>query len=156
MKKIFIVFLAIFFIASSCTNREALTGDHSAIVKLLQQERKAHFERNVDLFISEFADSMISVNKGEVKVPERNAQREKVGNYFSTMNFIKWEDLADPIIRFDNDGNLAYAVIQKRVVVSYHDSTGITKIDSTDYAWVSIYRKTGKEWKVECNISTNK
>ena len=70
--------------------------------------------------------------------------------------FIKWDDVAEPVIQFSDDGTLAYAIIQKLVILSYPDSSGKKFIDTTNYAWASIYRKQKGEWKVECNISTNK
>src|SRR5436190_13122869 len=84
-----------------------------AITALLQQERKAHFDRNADIFTSEFADSMLSVNKGKVAVGTPEENKEHVKEYFSRVEFIKWDDAAKPIIRFSDDGSLCYAIIQK-------------------------------------------
>jgi hypothetical protein len=123
---------------------------------MLQTERKAHFDRNADLFVSEFDDNMISVNKGEVSINTKRVHKERIGKYFGRIQFIKWDDTAEPVIRFSDDGSLAYAIIQKDVIITYADSTGKALIDTTHYAWSSIYRKRKGVWKVECNISTNK
>ena len=64
--------------------------------------------------------------------------------------------MAEPVIRLSDDGSLAYAIIQKQVILSRSDSLGKPIIDTTDYAWISVYRKQKGEWKVECNVSTNK
>jgi hypothetical protein len=127
-----------------------------AITALLQQERKAHFDRNVDLFTSEFADSMLSVNKGKVSVSTPEENKERIKKYFGRVEFIKWDDAAKPIIRFSDDGSLCYAIIQKQVILSAIDSLGRKLLDTTDFAWASVYRKQKGEWKVECNVSTNK
>lgn len=139
-----------------CNAKADPDKDRKTILAMLQTERKAHFERNVALFISEFADSMISVNKGIVSIPTKEQHNERIGKYFGRVQFIKWDDTAEPIIRFSDDGSLAYAIIQKDVIITYPDSTGKTYHDTTHYAWSSIYRKYDGEWKVECNISTNK
>jgi hypothetical protein len=140
----------------ACSNKPDLAGEEKAIRDLLRQERKAHFDRNVDLFVSEFADSMINVNKGKVTAKTIEENRKRIGAYFGTVNFIKWDDLAEPVVRFSNDGTLAYAIVQKQVILSYPDSLGVLLTDTTEYAWVSIYRKQQGQWKVETNISTNK
>jgi hypothetical protein len=127
-----------------------------AITALLFQERKAHFDRNVDLFLSEFADSMISVNKGKVSVTAPDENRERISEYFGRVEFVKWDDVAEPVIRFSDDGSLCYAVIQKQVILSSPDSLGRKRMDTTDFAWASVYRKQRGKWKVECNVSTNK
>ena len=54
------------------------------------------------------------------------------------------------------NASLAYAIVQKQVILSYADSPGKKLIDTTDYAWATIYRKKVGEWKAECNVSTNK
>ena len=140
----------------TCTSGADLEQEKNTISGMLKTERKAHFDRNVDLFIAEFADSMISVNKGVVSAPTKEEHKIRIGNYFGSVQFIKWDDTAEPIIRFSNDGSLAYAIIQKDVILSYSDSTGKAFYDTTHYAWTSIYRKYNDQWKIECNISTNK
>ena len=140
----------------ACNSKPDLKKEKKTILAMLQTERKAHFDRNVELFMSEFADGMISVNKGKVSIDTRELHKERIGKYFGSVQFIKWDDTADPIIRFSDDGSLAYAIVQKDVIVTYPDSTGKAFNDTVHYAWSSIYRKQNDEWKVECNISTNK
>ena len=139
----------------ACDRGPDLETERKTILAMLQAERKAHFDRNVELFISEFGDSMISVNKGIVSAPTKEEHKRRIGNYFGRVEFIKWDDTAEPLIRFSDDGSLAYAIIQKDVIFTYPDSTGKSIYDTTHYAWSSIYRKYDREWKVECNISTN-
>lgn len=141
---------------SACKNQPDLKKEKKLITAMLEMERKAHFDRNVDLFVSEFADSMISVNKGKVVKLSVEQNKNRIQPYFSSVTFIKWDDVAEPIIRFSDDCTLAYAIIQKEVILTYPDSTGKVLFDTAHYAWSSIYRKQKGEWKVECNISTNK
>ncbi|MGB4843887.1 MAG: hypothetical protein WBP16_05435 [Ferruginibacter sp.] len=140
----------------SCNSKTDLFKEEKEIRNLLQQERKAHFERNVDLFVSEFADSMLFVNKGNVNAPSKETNKERMDKYFGSVQFIKWDDIAEPLIRFSDDGSLAYAIVQKEVIVTYPDSTGKAFFDTTHYAWASVYRKQKGVWKVEVNVSTNK
>lgn len=150
------LFLAIIIVSCSNAGETGIAKEEKTIRALLQQERKAHFDRNVDLFVSEFADSMVSVNKGKVSTLSPEENKKRIKPYFESVNFIKWDDVAEPVIRFSDDGKMAYAIVQKEVIVTYPDSTGRPFMDTTHYAWVSIYRKQQGEWKVEANISTNK
>lgn len=86
----------------------------------------------------------------------KNENEKRIEKYFSSVNFIKWDDVAEPLIRFSSDGLMAYAIVQKQVVLSYPDSMGKSFVDTTNYAWISIYRKEKGQWKIETNISTNK
>ena len=144
------------FLFVACNSKPDLEKEKETILSMLQTERKAHFDRNVELFMSEFADSMLSVNKGVVSAPTSDEHKQRIGKYFGSVQFIKWDDTAEPIIRFSDDASLAYAIVQKDVILTYPDTTGKTFYDTTHYAWSSIYRKQNGEWKVECNVSTNK
>ena len=154
LRKFLFFFLPVLFM--SCSSKVDIENEKKIIIAMLEAERKAHFDRNVDLFISEFADGMISVNKGEVSTDTKEDHKKRIGNYFGSVEFIKWDNTAEPIIRFSDDGSLAYAILQKDVILAYPDSIGKAFYDTTHYAWTSIYRKQNGEWKVECNISTNK
>lgn len=153
--KIYFLFIIIVFLAS-CSSKPAASNELQSIQKILQQERTAHFEHNAALFTGFFADSMVSVNKGKVTKASRQQLKERFQHYFDQSEFIKWDDVAAPQIHFSNDSSLAYAIVQKEVIIAIPDSLGIKHNDTTQFAWVSIYRKHNGEWKGECNISTNK
>jgi uncharacterized protein (TIGR02246 family) len=154
MNYLLLLLTGLAFIACNSPQTD-LVREEKAIRSLLEQERKAHFARDAALFASEFADTMTSVNKGKVAVLSRQQHRERIEPYFNSVEFIKWDDKARPVIRFSADGSLAYAIVQKEVILYYPDSTGKAFYDTTHYAWVSVYRKQAGEWKVECNVSTN-
>jgi hypothetical protein len=143
-------------LVASCKQKADLVAEEKAIRNLLQQERKAHFNRDVELFVSEFADSMTNVSKGKVTKTSIEENKQRIGGYFGKVTFIRWDDVAEPVVRLSNDGSLAYAIVQKQVIVSYPDSLGQVIMDTSDYAWVSIYRKLNGQWLVETNASTNK
>jgi len=150
-------FFTIVTILAGCYTSEGFNKqkETQAITALLKQERRAHFDKNVDLFLSEFADSMLSVNKGKVSVATRAENRSRIGQYFGRVEFVRWDDVAEPVIRFSDDGSLCYAIVQKQVILSSLDSQNKNQLDTTEYAWASIYRKHNGRWKVECNVSTN-
>ncbi len=139
-----------------CSPKTNFEKEEETIRRMLEQERKAHFNKDVDMFVAEFADSMISVNKGIVRKLSTEQNKNRIEPYFKSVEFIKWDDTERPVIKFSDDGTLAYAVVQKQVVLTYPDSLGNPFIDTTNYAWVSIYRKGKSGWKVETNISTTK
>ena len=156
MKFTCLCFVFIIFVVACSQKKADLVKEEKVIRDLLLRERKAHFDRNADLFIGEFSDSMLSVNKGVVMRATPQERRKRIQGYFNSAEFIKWDDMAEPVIRFSDDATLAYAIIQKEVIVNRRDSAGRSSIDTSHYAWTSIYRKQKGEWKVECNVSTNR
>ena len=144
-------------ILPGCTKQASHDKDTEVITELLATERKAHFQKDVSLFMSEFSDSMISINHGLVTRASPQATRDRIKNYFDRVEFLKWDDIETPMIRFSNDGSMAYAIVQKQVIVSIKDSAKKETLDTTDFAWLSVYRKMNDgSWKIECNASTNK
>jgi hypothetical protein len=144
------------FLLAACKPQSDRNADEKQIRAMLANERKAHFDRDVELFVKEFSDNMLSVNKGNIKYTPPDTMRKSIGKYFGTVQFIKWDDTAPPVIRFSDDRSLAYALVKKEVIVSYPDQSGKVITDTTHYAWASVYRKEKGEWKMEANISTNK
>ena len=147
-------FLFLVIIMAGCSNKPDLEKAHEEISALLLSERKAHFDKDIDAFISNFADTVISVYDGEVTKNTPADNKARFGPYFKSVEFIKWDDTAPPIIDISDDGKLAYAVLKKTIVLTYPDTLGNPLIDSANYSWVSIYRKFDDKWKVVCNAST--
>jgi hypothetical protein len=149
------VLLAIIFDSMGCgTDPMNNVNETAAIRNLLRQEQKAHLEKNDSLFIDEFAPGMVSVNRGMVTVSSTDEHRTRIRNYFQSVDFVQWDDRVAPKIYLSDDGSLAYAIVEKTVVL--REKTSPVNLDTTHFAWVSILRKYDGKWKVECNVSTNR
>lgn len=61
-----------------------------------------------------------------------------------------------PIIRFSQDGSLAYTTVHKEVIIQYQKQAGEEVREKTKFAWLAIYVKEGQTWKMEAMASTNK
>ena len=97
----------------------------------------------------------ISVNGGIVSRPTYEENLQRFGDYFDSVEFIKWDDLSDPVIRFSEDGSLAYTIVDKEVILQYGTEEGIMLKDTTHFAWTAIYRRGEDGWKIESVASTN-
>ena len=125
------------------------------IMLLHNQQRKYHFEKMAEAFISQFSENFISVDKGEITTPTTEESLNKFKNYFDSVKFLKWDDIAPPVIRFSDDGTMAYEVVNKKVVISYKDDKNKRVKETTVFAWLTIYRRYGNNWKIDCIASTN-
>ncbi|MEL6656234.1 MAG: hypothetical protein AAFY48_07100 [Bacteroidota bacterium] len=147
-----IVFISLFFACETPSFDEATARQQ--ILELEQLQRHVHFAADATTFAELLAEPNLSVNRGEVSTSTRAENRERFQGYFNSVHFMEWDDLAEPIIRFSDDGTLAYSVLQKRVTVQYPTEEGLYH-GSTDFAWTSIYRRTGDTWEIETVTSTN-
>ncbi|MEQ8583293.1 MAG: nuclear transport factor 2 family protein [Marinoscillum sp.] len=126
----------------------------SKIMALHRAQREYHFGKDSVAFAHQLSDQFISVNRGSISTPKRQETISRYHGYFSSVEFIKWDDLAEPIIRFSDDGSMAYTIVDKIVVTTYEDENGDTVEGSTHFAWTAIYKKYGDEWKIDCVTST--
>lgn len=149
--KHFHLFILIFIAA--CAGVDT-TAEEREIRNILKQEQQAHLEKNVKLLLSNGSEDYIELNRGKVKKPTKEESISRFTNYFNSVNFIAWEDKEEPLIRFSNDGSMAYVIVQKRVITTPIDNPTLSA-DTSDFAWVSIMRKSNGQWKVECIASTN-
>lgn len=157
MKTPIIVSLAIVLIASCQQQSQVdIKAETDKILQLHHAQRDYHFHKDSIAFANQLSENFISVNRGEITRPKTDELVSKYHNYFSSVDFVKWDDISDPVIRFSEDGGLAYTIVDKVVTVTYEDENGDLVEDETRFAWVAIYKKYGDEWKIDCVSSTEK
>lgn len=141
----------------SCEQKSeiSLEEEKEKILAMHHAQRDYHFNKDSIAFANQMSDQFISVNRGIISRPKREDNIAKYNSYFSSVEFLKWDDVSEPIIRFSDDGSMAYTIVDKMVALTYQDETGTTVEDSTHFAWTTIYKKHGAEWKIDCVTSTN-
>lgn len=154
--KILIVLLPLFL--GSCSNQIGFDKDteSKAILKLHNLQRDYHFNKDSISFANQFSENFISVNKGIISRPNKNETISRYNSYFSSVEFVEWDDVSAPIINFSEDGTLAYTIVDKIVKITYKDEMGETIEGETHFAWTAIYKKYGNDWKIDCVTSTQK
>ena len=135
-------------------NQVNIEAERDKILQLHKSQRDNHFNKDSISFANNLSENFISVNKGKITHPRRKEMISRYHHYFSSVEFVKWDDVVDPIIRFSEDGKLAYSIVDKIVKVTYEDEDGNLIDSETHYAWTAIYKKYGDEWKVDCVTST--
>lgn len=140
----------------SCARQEQfnIEKETKEILRLHNLQRDYHFKKDSVAFANQLSENFIAVNRGIISQPKREETISKYHAYFSSVEFLKWDDLSDPIIRFSDDGTLAYTIVDKIVKVAYtnqdHQEGG------THFVWTAIYKKYKDGWKMDCITSTNK
>jgi ketosteroid isomerase-like protein len=133
-----------------------MEAERAEILRLHQQQRAVHFEKNAAVFAEMLADPHLSVGKGSVRKISREAARQRFGGYFQSVDFIRWDDAAAPILKISDDGSMAYTVVEKDVQIRYANPNGDSLEEKTRFAWLAVYEKLGGQWLITCNISTNR
>ncbi len=142
-------------ISSACETKTVnKVSELREIKKILDRERKAHLTKDIDLFFknSLATDTVFNVGKGRVRIPTLEESKDRFTKYFNAVEFIRWDDAADPIFLFSNDSTMATVIIQKQVILK---DIAAAEIDTTNFAWTSVYRKKNDQWKMVAITSTN-
>lgn len=151
--------ILLFLVAlQSCEGPETIdfAREKEEILKLHEKQREYHFGKDSVSFANQMADNFISVNRGIISMPGRDETVRRYNGYFSSVEFRKWDDLSEPIVRFSSDGKLAYTIVDKIVETEEISEEGDTVVGSTHFAWTAIYRKLKGVWKIECVTSTER
>lgn len=150
--------LLLMILLLSCTRQSQFDKEKETreILKLHNLQRDYHFNKDSIAYADQLSENYIAVNRGIISRPTKKETISKYNNYFSSVEFIKWDDVTEPIIRFSEDGKLAYTIVDKIVQVAYEDEKGEVIKGETHFAWTAIYKKYGDDWKIDCAISTNK
>ncbi len=153
---IYIILITILFVSCNQNKSFDLEKEKQEILKLHNQQRANHFKKDSIAFANQLSNNFISVNRGKITMPKKEENIKRYHNYFSSVDFVKWDDVSEPIIRFSDDGSLAYTIVDKIVEVTYTNENGEMYNSSTHFAWTAIYKKYGDEWKTDCVTSTQK
>ena len=158
MKALLFLTTLIFISCNSNFNSQAFDLEKATqeILELHELQRDVHFQKKASEFANLLSESHISVNRGAVNTPTIEENTVRFQKYFDSVEFIKWDDVKPPVIRFSDDGSMAYTIVEKEVMVRYEGDEGQEIRDVTTFAWVAIYKKYGSEWKIDCVASTNK
>jgi hypothetical protein len=126
------------------------------ILALNEQQRDYHFNKQAKAITDLSSDSFLLVDGGRFFQPQREAQLKNFESYFGSVDFIKWDDVKPPDIRFSKDASIAYVSVEKLVILKGLGASGREVIDTSHFAWMSIYKKTKKGWQLDAIASTRK
>ncbi len=138
----------------SCQSTVDLELERQLLLESNEIQRTAHMENDASMLVSQIADEMTSVQFGDITLSSVSNVEQRFTNYFKTVKYSKWDDLEDPHITISPDGQLATMLVKKIIETApvIGDSTG--SFSSTQFAWGSLYKKVGGQWKIYANIST--
>ncbi|NVK52200.1 MAG: hypothetical protein HWD85_04640 [Flavobacteriaceae bacterium] len=156
MRKLIIILLTTLLFSCSKQGQFDKKKETEEILKLHNLQRDYHFNKDSISFVNQLSENFISVNKGVITRPERSEILNRYNSYFSSVEFLKWDDVTKPIIKFSEDGTLAYSIVDKIVKVIYKNEIGENVYGETHFAWTAIYKKYDDKWRIECVTSTEK
>lgn len=148
------VLLFLLMILVACRPAPDLQAERDALLAIHEQQRKAHLEKNAALLLADSSNDYMEINRGFIKRPNRTESLQRFQSYFNSVDFIKWDDVTAPVFSFSDDATMATAVVDKFVVLRRKDEP--SRLDTSYYAWLAVYRKRNGKWQMERMASTNR
>lgn len=126
------------------------------ILALNEQQRDNHFKKNAKAIVDLSSDNFLLIDGGKMAHPQRDSQLKRFESYFGAVDFIKWDDVREPDVRFSKDASVAYVAVEKMVILKGISASGREVVDTSHFAWISVYKKTKSGWELDAIASTRK
>lgn len=149
MKKSPICILLLFSIA--CSDKVDISAEKKTILSINEEQRTAHMTNNAQLLVKSIADTLVTIDSGEIYINSNQQVLNQFSNYFSGVKYLEWDDLMEPIIDISADGSLATMSVKKGTITAGQNE----ERDTTQFAWTSVFKKIEKEWKMVSITSTD-
>jgi len=132
-----------------------LEEEKKELLELHRKDRRAHFENNAELALSDKVDhGFISVRNGAVTQRDKSDFQKRLESYFKNAKYYEWDDLEPPIVRISDDGSMAWMIVRVRVRRTQQNSSGAAIEEKFIYAGISAYEKRSGKWLQVANVST--
>jgi len=149
MRNIHFAFYALFFCLSiGCNIGSSTTEELSAILQINENHRTAHMNGDADLFVSQMADTITTIQDGQVYINSRQDTYNRFSTYFNRVKYAKWDDTQPPSVRLSPDGKMATLIAQKEIQAGMVSESEPIKYDTSQWAWMASFIKDNDEWKL--------
>lgn len=128
-------------------------ADMVEILRMHDLQKTAHLTYNAELLLGNSPEPPVTLSRGNVIRSTRVEDLARFKNYFSSFNFLEWEDIVPPVIRISKDGTMATKIVQKRVRGT---RKGDTVEQHTIFAWLEVLEKVEGKWRLTTIASTDK
>lgn len=154
--RLFLKILIVCFTVTCCKQSPTinLEKEKEMILQLDDQARQFHFTKNATAMAQGLLPDFISINNGSISKPTYEESFKRFDNYFKRVEFVKWDNVSPPVVRFSDDASIAYVAVDKLVILKLKEEP--EKLDTTHFAWLSVFKKVNGKWMLDCIASTNK
>ena len=142
--------------AAACCQGPDLEASRQQILDLHQSFIQAHLDKDAAFLAEPTADDYLAVINGHVRPMSAKDVEQRLAPYLAETEFSHYEDVAEPIIGFSDDGSIAWSIVQVRVAGERTGDDDTEQSFDTLWAWLTLYRRDGDRWQRIADVSTNR
>ncbi|NNL53810.1 MAG: nuclear transport factor 2 family protein [Woeseia sp.] len=124
--------------------------DTVQVYRLHRKMLAAHCLGDAAMLADLSADDIVSANRGELTHSTDDDLRERFGELFERLDYLEYHDIAEPVIKVSEAGDLGWIAVNVRSVVT--DKQSGNGFDDK-WAWIMVVEKTDGAWRHVGNAS---
>jgi hypothetical protein len=124
------------------------------LLSLHMEERRAHFNHDVETLLAHVAPQLLDVRDGRVNRMSREDVRKRFLEYFKQYQFSAWDDVEPLIIHASADGKTGWMIVRVRIAYRETGTSGKKADQNTVGAWMSAYENQNGKWVMTAVTST--
>lgn len=142
--------------ASGCSKSVDREGEIAELAALHASVLEAHRSGDVDAWMANEADTVVSANRGVVSFPVASERRSKRTGYLGATTFSEYRDLRPPLVKVSEDGTLGWVIAEVEIKGTFSLETGDDVPVDGIWAWIELYEKRAGVWKGVGNVSNRR
>jgi uncharacterized protein (TIGR02246 family) len=140
---------------TSCDTVDAdLVRERQAVMKLMDDLRRAHLDYDAEAVVGLLTDPFIDVKDGEVAFRSRAENLQRFTNYFGNVVFDQWQYIEPPTVTVSGDATLAVVIARMKVVLHPRESSDEAMTERTVFAMMARLEKVDGRWRFSAVAST--
>lgn len=143
-------------ISAACEPGPDLEALRTEIGQLHEDFIQAHLDKDASFLARSLSPDYLAVSDGTVQHRTREEMEALLTTYLSETEFSHYRDTSDPIIGLSDDGSMAWVIAQVRVAGAQGETADDRREFDTQWAWLSIFRRSGQEWIRVTDVSTSR
>jgi len=128
----------------------------AALAALHASVLEAHRRGDVDAWMAQEADTVVSANRGAISFSSREERRTRRERYLSSTTFDVYRDLRPPVVMVSEDGTLGWVIAEVEIKGTSSSGEGQQIPVEGIWAWIELYEKREGAWKAVGNVSNRR
>ncbi len=139
-----------------CATNADREDDIAALEALHASVLEAHRSGDIDAWMDQEADNVVSANRGVISFSSQEERRARRESYLNATTFDVYRDLRPPIVMVSEDGTLGWVIAEVEIKGTFSSEGGAeTPVDAI-WAWIELYEKQEGVWKAVGNVSNRR
>ena len=141
---------------SGCAAYVDRDADIATLEALHASVLEAHLSGDVDAWMAQEADTVVSANRGTISYSTQEERRTRREGYLSSTSFDVYRDLRPPIVTVSEDGTLGWVIAEVEMKGTSQSEDGTAVPFEAIWAWIELYEKQNGVWKAVGNVSNRR